>query len=313
MIRSKNPHLCQDFLMPTWDKIINEFQPVFPSHLEILKDYITKLSEHTGNTTICYFSAFTTIRKQAPSSHLSIIDQDMQGFMTCSHNVKKDCLDLIIHTPGGDFEATKRIISYLHQIYDKIRVFVPHLSMSGGTLIACAADEIYMGPYSSLGPTDPQIPINGAYVPVGGIIKEIQTAFEEVEKNPQRALLWQQRLNSIPIGMYNAIMNLIDNSEKYLIELLAIRNCKNNGCNIPELAKFLNSHDKHSGHGRGINLALAKETGLNVVDLSEDKELEDRVLSIYHAAAVLFDMNNTTTKIIMNNSGGSYIISYNGN
>lgn len=299
--------------MPTWDKVLSNFQPTIPDHLEIFKNYISQLSDHTGNTTICYFSAFTTIRKQAPSSYLSIIDQDMQGFMTCSHAVNKDCLDLIIHTPGGDFEATKRIISYLHQIYKKIRVFVPHLSMSGGTLIACAADEIYMGPYSSLGPTDPQIPINGSYVPVGGVIKEIQTAFEEVEKNPQRALLWQQRLNSIPIGMYNAIMNLIDNSEKYLIELLAIRNCKNNGCKIQELAKFLNSHDQHSGHSMGINLDTAQKYGLNVVDLSLDKELEDRVLSIYHSASVLFDMNQNITKLIMNNHPEcNYIIHYTG-
>jgi ClpP class serine protease len=41
---------------------------------------------------------------------------------------------------------------------------VPHYAMSGGTLIALAADEIMMDPHAVLGPVDPQIGIkNGAY------------------------------------------------------------------------------------------------------------------------------------------------------
>ena len=44
---------------------------------------------------------------------------------------------------------------YLLSIDKHIHVFIHHMAMSGGTLMACAADEIYMGPYSSLGPTDP--------------------------------------------------------------------------------------------------------------------------------------------------------------
>jgi ClpP class serine protease len=82
--------------------------------------------------------------------------------MTCSKGTKKDCLDLVVHSPGGDYEATKRIIHYLREVYQRIRAFVPHMAMSGATLIACAADEIYMGPYSSLGPTDSQVFI-GSY------------------------------------------------------------------------------------------------------------------------------------------------------
>jgi ClpP class serine protease len=39
----------------------------------------------------------------------------------------------------------------------KVTVFVPHYAMSGGTLIALAADEIVMDPNAVLGPVDPQI------------------------------------------------------------------------------------------------------------------------------------------------------------
>jgi ClpP class serine protease len=36
-------------------------------------------------------------------------------------------------------------------------VFVPHYAMSGGTLLALAADEIVMDPNAVLGPVDPQL------------------------------------------------------------------------------------------------------------------------------------------------------------
>ena len=139
--------------MPTWDKILKEVQDLSP--VKIFEKYITALSRKTNRTTICYMSAFSVIKPPVPSPFHAIIDQDIQGFMTCSKDVDKNKLDLILHTAGGDYEATKRIINYLHETYKHIRVFVPHMAMSGGTLIACAADEIYMGPYSSLGPTDP--------------------------------------------------------------------------------------------------------------------------------------------------------------
>jgi ClpP class serine protease len=38
----------------------------------------------------------------------------------------------------------------------KVTVFVPHYAMSGGTLVAVAADEIVICKYSVLGAIDPQ-------------------------------------------------------------------------------------------------------------------------------------------------------------
>ena len=39
----------------------------------------------------------------------------------------------------------------------KVTVFVPIYAMSGGTLLALAADEVVMGEFSVLGPVDPQV------------------------------------------------------------------------------------------------------------------------------------------------------------
>ncbi|MDH3264301.1 MAG: hypothetical protein OEM24_09910, partial [Paracoccaceae bacterium] len=60
----------------------------------------------------------------------------------------------------------------------KVTVFVPHHAMSGGTLVALAADEIVMCEHSVLGPIDPQI---GQY-PAASILRAVgQKALKEVE------------------------------------------------------------------------------------------------------------------------------------
>src|SRR5213080_221527 len=66
-------------------------------------------------------------------------------------------IDLIMHTPGGLVLAANQIAHALKRHRAKVTVFVPHYAMSGGTLIALAADEIVMDPNAVLGPVDPQI------------------------------------------------------------------------------------------------------------------------------------------------------------
>jgi len=82
-----------------------------------------------------------------------------------SENVMRACemtdaevpLDIVLHTPGGLVLASLQIARALRRHKGKVTVFVPHYAMSGGTLIALAADEIVMSPHAVLGPVDPQL------------------------------------------------------------------------------------------------------------------------------------------------------------
>jgi ClpP class serine protease len=65
-------------------------------------------------------------------------------------------LDFVLHTPGGLVLAASQIAKAIKRHPAKTTVFVPHYAMSGGTLIALAANEIVMDPNSVLGPIDPQ-------------------------------------------------------------------------------------------------------------------------------------------------------------
>ena len=66
-------------------------------------------------------------------------------------------IDIILHTPGGLVLAAEQIAYALQKHKAKVTVFVPHYAMSGGTLIALAADEIVMDENAVLGPVDPQL------------------------------------------------------------------------------------------------------------------------------------------------------------
>jgi len=80
-------------------------------------------------------------------------------------------IDLVLHTPGGLVLASYQIAHAIKHRPGMVTVHVPHYAMSGGTLIALAADEIVMGDHAVLGPVDPQI---GEY-PAASLVKLVQT------------------------------------------------------------------------------------------------------------------------------------------
>ncbi len=79
-------------------------------------------------------------------------------------------IDLILHTPGGLVLATEQIARALIRHPAKVTVFVPHYAMSGGTMLALAADEIMMDVNAVLGPVDPQL----GNFPAASILKVVE-------------------------------------------------------------------------------------------------------------------------------------------
>jgi ClpP class serine protease len=90
---------------------------------------------------------------------LKYIDvNDSEEVIRAIHMTDPDMpLDIILHTPGGLVLASYQIAHAISLHRGKVTVFVPHYAMSGGTLIALAADEIVMSEHAVLGPVDPQI------------------------------------------------------------------------------------------------------------------------------------------------------------
>ncbi len=79
-------------------------------------------------------------------------------------------IDLVLHTPGGMVLAAEQIAHALINHPAEVTVFVPHYAMSGGTLLALAANRIVMSPHAVLGPLDPQI----GQFPAASILRAVE-------------------------------------------------------------------------------------------------------------------------------------------
>jgi len=93
---------------------------------------------------------------------------DSEAVIRAIHMTDPDIpLDLVLHTPGGLVLASYQIAHAIKLHRGKVTAFVPHYAMSGGTLIALAANEIVMEEHAVLGPLDPQL---GEY-PASSLVK----------------------------------------------------------------------------------------------------------------------------------------------
>jgi ClpP class serine protease len=89
-------------------------------------------------------------------------------------------LDIVLHTPGGLVLASLQIARAIHKHQGKVTAVVPHYAMSGGTLIALAANEILMSEYGVIGPVDPQL----GHYPAASILKAVhRKPVAEVDDN----------------------------------------------------------------------------------------------------------------------------------
>ena len=94
--------------------------------------------------------------------------EDSEAVLTAIRLTDADVpIDLVLHTPGGLVLASEQIAEALLRHPAPVTVFVPHYAMSGGTLIALAADRIVLDRNAVLGPVDPQI---GGY-PAASILR----------------------------------------------------------------------------------------------------------------------------------------------
>jgi ClpP class serine protease len=96
---------------------------------------------------------------------------DSEEVLRAIHMTDDDVpLDIVLHTPGGLVLAALQIARAIRGHKSKVTVFVPHYAMSGGTLIALAADEIVLSPHAVLGPIDPQLEQS----PAASVIKVVE-------------------------------------------------------------------------------------------------------------------------------------------
>ena len=268
---------------------------------------------------IAYYSGWLQFSQ---GGDLSISDNDKNGFMETIRGLDRSKgLDLLLHTPGGDIAATESIVEYLQEMFKgDIRVIVPQLAMSAGTMIACSAKVILMGKESSLGPTDPQITIltNAGYrpVPAQGILEEFERAKTECMEDPKKLPFWHLIISQYHPALIGNCQKAVEWSCELTRKWLKNSMFKDGGeeadKTVEKIVESLTSYSATKAHGRHLSASTCKSLGLNIQMMEENQALQDAILTVHHA--YIHTLSATPSiKIIENQNGAAFILSANKN
>ncbi len=303
--------------MPNWRQVTELLNNAeYPLDM-IRHKYLSIMHQYTGRNIISYYSAFM----QKPGLEgTDIDDNDKNAFMqaVCGLDRTKG-LDLILHTPGGAIAATESIVYYLKKLFGKdIRVFVPQMAMSAGTMIALSSKQIVMGKQSNLGPIDPQF----GGMSCAGIIEEFDRAVRDVTINPEAANIWNPIIGKYHptfIGDCEKAISWADTIVKdWLIDNM-FSSYDDKDVRADKVLETLSSHNKTFSHSRHIHIDELKALGLNIIELEsmnnrpiEDcKDLQDCVLTLHHSYMQTLSTTNAI-KIVENHIGEAMIMSIKG-
>lgn len=305
--------------MPTWGEIIGQIQEMTVSledaHDRVRRQAIANLHRYTGRNVILYAGGH--LQKPWAPSLTSIDHSDMQGFMEAIHGLNGPNLDLVLHSPGGSVEATESIGDYLREKFESIRVFVPHMAMSAATILAFVSDEIVMAAHSYLGPIDPQFllqtPFGLRMVPGQAITEQFERAREACLRDPDEYPVWADMLRQYGPDL------LVEADNASALSASVVRDWLSRYMfsGFPEsqrsakaeiVASYLTDHATHLTHSRGVVRRELRDLDyhLRLNDLESDQQLQDLILTVYHATMHTFGYTEAA-KVIENHQGHGYI------
>ncbi len=205
----------------------------------------------TGRPLLVYFSQLDQEINHTDPDDISEILLGITG----------DACDLFIQTPGGNIDATEKIISILRQRTNDYRVIVPSWAKSAGTVIAISSSKIVLGINSELGPIDPQVKTtNAGYVPA-----------ELLAKDPAQ-----------PQHIRDLFQLAVDRTRALATDVLkrGMMSGKSD-VEVQDVINKISSSTGYKSHGAVIDNSEAKQLGLDVEYLPPDDELWRRLWLLY--------------------------------
>jgi len=281
---------------------------IYKTLLDMRKEKMQAVYKITNRNLICYISAW--LQSSKPNPEVQINDNDMNGLMNAISGIedKTKGLDIMLHTPGGVVTATESIVKYLRKIFNMdIRVIVPHMAMSAGTMIACSCKEIIMGKQSSLGPIDPQY----HNVPAQGVLKEFERAINETIASPNKSLIWKEIIQQYRPSFVGECDNVVKMSHELVngwLQDCMFKNADDKEQKAQTVMNELASHDASKVHDRHYDFIKCKALGLNVTALEDSQDLQEAVLSLYHCYLLSIYRIPNVIKFIESQNGESFII-----
>jgi len=206
-------------------------------------------------------------------------------------------------------EVADQIVQYLRAKYKHIRAIVSQNAMSAATMIACASDSIVMGKHSALGPIDPQVTFptgTGSFTaPAQAILDEFEQAKREIKADQATIPLWASKIQAYPHGFLQLCQTTLVLAREKVEEWLStymFANDEDGAARAKVVADWLGDAKEHKTHGRPLGIAQALDKGLKVEPLEADQELQELVMSVFHASMVTFLVTDCV-KMVENQNG----------
>lgn len=241
-------------LNPIYKQVLNEFN----------KDLAQNFLQNEEATRQGLYSKLQTERKRRNRRETKVISYyakiefpiqsevmvnqwDVKAIYSTLQELPSNCdIELVIHTLGGLPQKSKQIIELLRQKLgrtNKLRIIIPEIAKSAGTLVALGADHITLGAPSELGPIDPQVPrYSGGhiqYVPAWSYIDAfhyLQTESKDDSGNLKHE--FYPLLASFDLPFYQICKNAVDETEKIAKEFLERGMFKKNRAKIEQTTNF---------------------------------------------------------------------------
>ena len=234
---------------------------------------IKEIGEKTGAQILCYVSG----------RDAQIDRDDTIGFVDLLHNVRRgQNIDLFLHTRGGDLDAAEKLIELVQTAVGtaRLRVIVPDMAKSAGTLMALGADVIVMSDSSELGTIDPQIALNdGRGNRIAHSVLNYLDAYAEharaLRENPEDpvARIMLEQIDPATLSKFEAIRDRARNLAEDLLRL--------KGKNFTQIASDLMDRRRWPSHGQMIKWEDANQIGLTVEYLPQTDPLWHEYWDLY--------------------------------
>ncbi len=253
------------------------------SHIERYQrqDVIRQIQDRTGTCLICYV---------AGSRPECMINQnDTVPFVDLLHNIKHgDNVDLLLHTIGGSVDAAEKLIRLVRsKVRDgQLRVIVPELAKSAGTVMVLGADCVVMSDTSELGPIDPQMLFsdsrgNVRWHSVLNYLHAYDEHYKEVAEHPdnEAAKIMLAKIDPDTVKLCRAV----EARARQSAESLLLHGMFRNGGNITQTVSELLDTERWLSHSQMISWADAKDprVGLKIKHLAQDDDLWQAYWGLY--------------------------------
>jgi hypothetical protein len=296
--------------VPNWNSVLREITQLQAtsnaSAFDVVRrKYLTRLQKHTGRNVIAYYSGYLS---KPRIEGAEINDEDKNGFMLCIHEMDRSKgLDLILHTPGGDTQATISLVDYLRSMFKTdMRAIIPQIAMSAGTMIAFSCNQIVMGKQSSLGPIDPQFGVIAA----ANLLEEVKKARADITANVNLAAFWGPILSKITPSFLERCEWALKDANNFLEATLrqnmfSYLPVGEQNTRIAGVAKIF-ANNEGRAHNTHIQYEQCRDSGLSVARLEDDPKLQDLVLTLHHC--YMHSLGNTAAfKIVENHLGRAMV------